>query len=520
MPIFHSYQITPFGVTSRPLENSQLVGSRIVIQQADRQVDEMFEEMWTTLGRPSVMLVDLRPVSPPMLLVTSHSIAEQISRPSQQLPFSTPKSSTWTHMIPIIGKTSILGKEGQEWKDLRKKYNPGFMPQHLLSLMPLILAKMEPFWNHLNRSAAANAEFSLEELIANLTFDVIGVTVLEVQLNAQHLNPSEQDQLVHLFRPLLQTYKDDKNNFPWWMVPLTTFKRHRLAKKIDVLVKDKIKHKYSDLKNEAEENGSKSILALSLRDTEALTPQLLSEMSDQVRTFLFAGYDTTSSMLQWLLYELSRTPRALKAVRDELDEVLGPQTDPERICASLLENGHQLMTRMHYINAAIKETLRLYPPASTARMTGPRSGFTISTAAGEDYNVDGLVMYSCQKIIHRDPAVFGDTADDWEPERWLGDAAKSIPAGAWRPFERGPRACIGTELANLEARLIVAIVARKYDFIKTGLGASALDKEGQPMLDEKGQYQVKSKLYNTRRMTAQPVDGTMMKVKAVVWPKD
>lgn len=67
--------------------------------------------MWTALGRPPVMLADLRPVSDPMLLVTNHSIAEQISKPTQQLPFSTPKSPTWTHMIPIIGSTSILGKE-------------------------------------------------------------------------------------------------------------------------------------------------------------------------------------------------------------------------------------------------------------------------------------------------------------------------------------------------------------------------------------------------------------------------
>ncbi|KAF3006162.1 hypothetical protein E8E14_008051 [Neopestalotiopsis sp. 37M] len=474
----------------------------------DRHPDKIFEEMWTTLGRPPVMLADLRPVSDPMLLVTNHSIAEQISKPTQQLPFSTPKSPTWTHMIPIIGSTSILGKEGQEWKDLRKKYNPGFTPQHLWTLMPLILEKMEPFWGHLDRLAATNAEFSLEELMANLTFDIISVAVLEEHINAQHSTPSKQDALVPLFRELLRTYGDDKNNFPWWMVPLTTMKRHRLAKQIDVLVKDKIKAKYAKVKQEVEENRSRSILALSLRDIEALTPQLLSEMSDQVRTFLFAGHDTTSCMVQWLIYELSRTPRALKAVREELDEIMGPQTDPKAICASLLQGGQNLISRMHYINAAIKETFRLYPPAATARMTDPGTGFTMSTPTGEEYNVDGLVMYSCQSILQRDPAVFGDDADEWVPERWLGDAAKSIPVGAWRPFERGPRACIGSELSNLEARLIIAIVARRYDFVKTGLGASALDKEGRPVLNEQGQYQIKSELYNTRDVTDSQNDSS------------
>lgn len=57
------------------------------------------------------MLVDLRPIVPPMVLVPSHSMAEQIAKQSNLFPLSTPKSPTWTHMIPMIGETSILGKE-------------------------------------------------------------------------------------------------------------------------------------------------------------------------------------------------------------------------------------------------------------------------------------------------------------------------------------------------------------------------------------------------------------------------
>lgn len=77
----------------------------------DIQTDTIFEEMWVSLGRPPVMLVDLRPIVPPMVLVPSHSMAEQIAKQSDLFPLSTPKSPTWTHMIPMIGETSILGKE-------------------------------------------------------------------------------------------------------------------------------------------------------------------------------------------------------------------------------------------------------------------------------------------------------------------------------------------------------------------------------------------------------------------------
>lgn len=79
--------------------------------ETDKQIDKIFEEMWISMDRPPVMLVDFRPVNPPMVLIPSHSIAEQISKPSHLFPLSTPKSPTWTHMIPIIGKTPILSRE-------------------------------------------------------------------------------------------------------------------------------------------------------------------------------------------------------------------------------------------------------------------------------------------------------------------------------------------------------------------------------------------------------------------------
>ncbi|KAI2776544.1 cytochrome P450 [Daldinia loculata] len=393
-------------------------------------------------------------LTPPMVLLPSHDFAEQISKPTKLFPLSVPKSPTWTHMVPLIGSTSILDIiQGSRLNTCGTSY-PFFLP--------LLLEKMETFWNRLDQLIVSGEEFSLETLISNLTFDVIGAAVLAVDLHAQHIDPSKQGEIIRLFRQLL-------------------------AKRIDILIKNIIQHKYAELKEEVDGNRRQSIVALGLQESEALTPQLVSETSDQVRSFLFAGHDTNTSALQWAFYELSRTPRALKAVRDELDD------------------GDSLLLRMHYINAVIKETLRLHPPAGTVRMTEPGTGFTIRAATGEEYCLDGLIMYSCQSIIQRDPNVYGDTADDWVPERWLDEKAKSIPPSAWRPFERGPRACIGSELANLESRVIIAIVARNYDFIKTGLGESDLDEKGLPMLNEKGQYKSKSELYN-------PVDGTTMKV--------
>ena len=143
------------------------------------------------------------------------------------------------------------------------------------------------------------------------------------------------------------------------------------------------------------------------------------------------------------------------------------------------------------------------------------NGFKIRTSEGDDVCIDKTIIYNCHYLIQRDPKVYGETAGDFIPERWLGDSDTSsatanddgsstgdskIPSSAWRPFERGPRNCIGQELANIEARVILACVIRRYDFIKVGLGEVDTDSEGKPTVDEKGKYKTKSELVNVSKL--------------------
>lgn len=150
---------------------------------------------------------------------------------------------------------------------------------------------------------------------------------------------------------------------------------------------------------------------------------------------------------------------------------------------------------MEYTAAVIKETLRLWPPASSARLTKPGMGLTVQTSTGESHCLDGVLVYLCGSIIQRDPKVYGDTANDFVPERWLNGNDENIPPSAWRPFERGPRACIGLELASLEARLVVALVSQRYDFCKIGIGESVRDEAGQPVLGACGQHLTEPEIY-------------------------
>jgi cytochrome P450 len=296
---------------------------------------------------------------------------------------------------------------------------------------------------------------------------------------------------VREFKRLLPYYAGEdifQSLLPTYLLHL--YRRNQQARKVDKAIQDVIREKYRISQsegNDSRKTSNKSVLALSMQNVTNLTPSLLQETSDQIKTFLFAGHDTTTILLQWAIYQLLLHPHALTTLRAELDSVLGTDADTP---ASILAHGESALRKLTYTSAVIKETLRLFPPAGSARRALPGEGLLLRLDDGRVINADGAVLYVCHYIVQRDPKVYGADAEEWRPERWVGNAetsmeatndggddvkkdkdASSIPPSAWRPFERGPRNCIGQELANLEARVILACVARRYRFEKIGLGA-------------------------------------------------
>lgn len=361
--------------------------------------------------------------------------------------------------------------------------------------VPEILDKGLIFVKHLDDLCASQDAFSLMNLTTRLTFDVIGKVVMEADLHAQDSRGANTGSLMSLFETLLEAYNANGLDLPWWLNMRKIRKQAALSNQITDILRGIVRTKHAELHGNAKgTDNSRSVLSLALQDVKTLTPRIMDETCDQLRTFLFAGHDTTSILISWALYELSRTPRAMQAARAELDSLLGTDNSPATIRTKLVER-LDLAQQMPYISAVIKETLRLHPPGGTARLVPRGSGFFVHLPGGEQQCLDGLLVYNCQSVIHRDPRAFGDTADEFVPERWLADK-EPIPAAAWRPYERGPRNCIGQELANTEARIIIALVVRRYDFTKVGLGAFVSNERGQPSLDEKtGQYKVTEELY-------------------------
>jgi hypothetical protein len=73
--------------------------------------DLIFAEMYEKLGRPPLIFVDMRPVSKPVALITSHDIAEQVVKSSTLFPWSTPKTPTMKDIIHLLGSSSLISAE-------------------------------------------------------------------------------------------------------------------------------------------------------------------------------------------------------------------------------------------------------------------------------------------------------------------------------------------------------------------------------------------------------------------------
>jgi cytochrome P450 len=467
-------------------------------------IDYVLENIWKANGSPEYMFFDTRPAQYPLLLVASHEIAEQIAKSTKQQPYSTTKSPTiQAGFGRLVGRYSLLSEEGEAWKSLRKRFNPGFAPQHLLTLLPIIIEKTYTFMERLDAVAKSGVATELEPFCTNVTFDIIGEAVTNIDCKAQD-ELVQGDEIVKNFRLLTVTYGGETGlaflaflNFP------RHYKRYIYSKRLDVAVKKCIQDKFDAMQAGQGNSKDRSVLALALKDTDTLTPMILQSISDQVKTFLFAGHDTTSILLQRVFYALSIHPSCLAKIRAEHDSIFG-SSEPREV---FLARPDETIKALVYTSACIKEALRLWPPAASARMS--HNGLKIRGSNGDEVCLDECVLYLCQHLIQRDPKVYGETANDFVPERWVGDTdtssttvdkdgastgASNIPISAWRPFERGPRNCIGQELANMEARVILACTMRRYDFIKVGRGEVERDEKGQPIVDEKGKYRTRSEL--------------------------
>jgi cytochrome P450 len=133
-------------------------------------------------------------------------------------------------------------------------------------------------------------------------------------------------------------------------------------------------------------------------------------------------------------------------MRDEVRQAVGSRRP-----------GSSDLAQLPYVRRVLEESLRLYPPAW---IIGRRA---ISDDIVGGYDVPaGTVIAICIYTLHRHPA-FWESPEQFDPERFTPERSIDRNRFAYIPFSIGPRQCIGSRFALLEASLILACVAQRYE---------------------------------------------------------
>ena len=193
-------------------------------------------------------------------------------------------------------------------------------------------------------------------------------------------------------------------------------------------------------------NGDLLSILLAARDVEGDGTGMSDEqIRDEAVTLITAGHETTANGLTWTWYLLARHPHVEERLHAELETVLAGRSPTSADAASL-----------RYTEAVLLEAMRLYPPA-----------WGIERRAVADQEIGGYVIPAGAAVlmptfvINRDPRLYADPLQ-FDPERFLGQAAADRPDWAYPLFGGGTRKCIGVGFAMLEAVLVVAELARRF----------------------------------------------------------
>jgi retinoid hydroxylase len=338
-------------------------------------------------------------------------------------------------LLATISPDSVLLKDGEAHRTNRKLILPVFLPQAIASyfdtIQSVVTAAMADWGDR--------GTIDLSAELHKLTLTV----VVKIFLGSE--STAEIEQVSSWFNTLV----DSVSGVIRWDNPLTSYGRGQAARrKIADYIRQVIAQR-SALGNLDRSTDVLSLLVNTIdEDGNKFTE---TQVIDQAIAFLFAGHDTTSTLMSWLLFELGNCPQWRQRLRDEQQQVIGEKP----IAMTHLRQLPQMTN-------VIKEGERLYPPA-----------FLIARVAMTDIEYAGYLIpagwfvFISPLLTHRLPEIYKDP-DLFDPDRFAPprEEDKKQPYSLIG-FGGGAHTCIGVELAQMEMKIILSTLLQKYDWTVT-----------------------------------------------------
>ncbi|XP_062139496.1 probable cytochrome P450 311a1 [Drosophila sulfurigaster albostrigata] len=363
------------------------------------------------------------------------------------------KADTFQQLSPLIGN-GLLISHGRYWATQRRLMTPAFQPQLLRSFAPAVAKHADRLLVRLQQTKGVAIEVT-DHLFACL-LDAIVDTSMGHQLNTQEQQHSPIVSAFHrsgvllfkrMINPMLASDFVFKRTALW----------RELSAQLDVihtLMEGVIEQRAKQLKQEEEQEDEVQRKPRILLDALLLAPLSRQQIRDEVNTFVFAGVDTTTASMGFVLYALAKYPNVQRRLHVEVAK-LPPGG------ASNLDALNQLV----YLDALIKEVLRHYTIVpSTGRQT------TKTTTIGGRRYCAGVTLWINMYGLAHDASYFA-APYEFNPDRWLADEQHKEtptptppppPPYSYIPFSGGPHVCIGRKYSLLLMKLLTVRIVDSF----------------------------------------------------------
>ncbi|XP_065363327.1 probable cytochrome P450 308a1 [Calliphora vicina] len=355
---------------------------------------------------------------------------------------------------PVAMCNPFIAK-GDKWRNMRNEIVPIFTPNKVKSSFPHI----ENVCRKLNAYVLDNMNkncFEAKDLFSKYTLDVVASAAYGLDAQTFTNNNSDFTQLVEkLFLPkpssLLETtallFSPTLGKLMKY-----TYIPDGVAMWLKTIITNILKLRLDN------DNGS-SKDHMDFVQWLIENKQKLNEPIDRATivghcsTFLLEGFETSSSLMAFAMYEYATNPLEQRKVLLEIDEVL------KRYNGQLCYDALQEMT---YFEASLYEALRLHPPMM-ALLKHCTKSFTLpaQTDNGAEFKVPkGMIFIVPVKAIHYDPVLYPDPLA-FKPQRFLMDKEKR-PSCSFLGFGEGPRMCPGGRFAMAQTKAGLVSLLSQY----------------------------------------------------------
>ena len=337
--------------------------------------------------------------------------------------------------IKIVGN-GLLASEGDFWRRQRRIIQPAFHRQRLKNMaqtMTDATEKMLEQWESRN-----DEPLDVDAEMARLTLGATGRTLFGADATVEAEEVGQALQTV-----LTLGFQRTGRFLPVPLaIPTPDNRRYRdavgrLNGVVDGLI---VERRRSD---ESRQDLLSMLLEAHDADSgEGMDPR---QIREEAMTILTAGYETTARALTWTWYLLDSHPEVRGKIEEELNLVLEGRPP-----------SFEDLEKLSYTEIVFKESMRLLPPV-----------WGLSRLVAEEDEIGGYRVPKGTRVIlsqyvtHRHPD-FWEQPEEFDPERFTPERSAGRPKYAYFPFSGGPRQCIGTNFATMEAKLILATIAQRY----------------------------------------------------------